>query len=588
MSAKEPVRNPQVPGDVASMAADIRPVALQNVPQATELVQIAESRYRFAADMTGGVFAVEHNGPNLAHPLKGHHGLRQQLAAAYFTTYGRAPSSNALTDAVSVIEGRALNSTREQIELRIAPHGKGVVLDLGTADGRCVIVTPTGWRVSERSPVVFRRTELTNPLPDPIPGGSIDALRDVLNVTVGSWQALVAWLTASLIPNLPHPVLLLTGEQGTGKTTAARMIAELIDPSGAPLIAPPDRIERWFEAANGSWVIGIDNLSSISDWLSDALCRAVTGDALRKRTLYADMGTTIVQFRRCVILTGIGVTATRGDLAERLLTVELHRIDSGRRQPESELLSLYRAAHPQVLGALLDLLVQVLAARSDLRLENLPRMADYAQILAAIDSVTGWNTLPAYLQAGSDIASEMVANDPVGAAVMSLIEDVNDWQGTPTELLAALNERRGETRQLRGWPNQPNRLSQMLNRVAPALRDLGINAELTRTSRSRIWQIQAISGCSDKPSLPSPPSPLRQILGVATSDRSGGPVTEPAGVMSSTESSQAQPPLAIWLTDDDHDGNLIAKSGTHRTCGACGDVLLTPDQNSFNCPRCAT
>jgi len=584
---------PQVPGDVAAMAAEVKPAASQNVPISAELVQIAERRYRFAADLNGNTFAVEHDGPNLAHPLRGSHGLRQQLSAEYYDSRGRAPSSNALTDAVSVIEGRAQNAARERIELRVAEHADGVVLDLGTPDGRCVIATPAGWQIADRSPVVFRRTELTNPLPDPVHGGDIDALRDVLNVTAGSWQALVGWLIAAMIPNLPHPILLLTGEQGTGKTTAARMIADLIDPSGAPLIAPPRGDDRWIEAAHGSWVIGIDNLSSIPGWLSDALCRASTGEAMRKRTLYSDTGTTVVRFRRCVLLTGIGITAARGDLAERLLTVELDRIGSDRRRPEADLTHRYRAAHPQVLGGLLDLLVQVLAVRDTLTLEHLPRMADYARVLAALDHVTGWDTLPNYLQAGSDMAAELAANDPVGAAVIKLIEHGGDWQGTATELLAALNTLRGDTRPPAGWPTSPSQLSTRVKRAATGLLDLGIDATHGRTGRARLWTVRRVNNSREQPSSPSSPSqpaPMLAFSGDSTgdgSDAGDGTMTAPAGEPSPLDPLSMQAQTAIEHPDDGSDGDLRAVLSTPVECADCGDLVDAPDLTGSYCHRCA-
>jgi hypothetical protein len=38
---------------------------------------------------------------------------------------------------------------------------------VGSADGRVVQVTPAGWSVLGTSPVLFRRTAFTGPLPDP-------------------------------------------------------------------------------------------------------------------------------------------------------------------------------------------------------------------------------------------------------------------------------------------------------------------------------------------------------------------------------------------------------------------------------------
>jgi hypothetical protein len=69
---------------------------------------------------------------------------------------------------------------------------------------------------------------------------------------------------------------------------------------------------QWVTAASGAWVIALDNLSHVTDWLSDSLCRAVTGDANVRRALYTDNDTHVIAFKRCLILNGIDLGAVRG------------------------------------------------------------------------------------------------------------------------------------------------------------------------------------------------------------------------------------------------------------------------------------
>ena len=47
----------------------------------------------------------------------------------------------------------------------------------------------------------------------------------------------------------------------------------------------------------------------------------------------------------------------------------------------------YAAVRPRVFGAILDLLSMVLAELPNVHLERLPRMADFARVLAAMDRV---------------------------------------------------------------------------------------------------------------------------------------------------------------------------------------------------------
>ena len=152
------------------------------------------------------------------------------------------------------------------------------------AAGVGVVVGPEVWRVRDRSPVVFRLTALTLPPPLPVRGGSLEELREQLNVTDETWPLLVGWLVAAMLPDLDRPIALLTGEQGTGKSTAARLLVGLLDPSNAPLRSMPRDEETWAVSAAASYVVGIDNIWTIPRWFSDALCRVVSVDGIVRRT----------------------------------------------------------------------------------------------------------------------------------------------------------------------------------------------------------------------------------------------------------------------------------------------------------------
>ncbi len=94
-------------------------------------------------------------------------------------------------------------------------------------------------------------------------GGDLDELWGLLNVAELDRPLVLAWLVAALIENIPHPVLSFTGEQGTGKTTAARIVTSLLDPSPVPLRKPSRDAEAWITAASASWIVAVDNISTV-------------------------------------------------------------------------------------------------------------------------------------------------------------------------------------------------------------------------------------------------------------------------------------------------------------------------------------
>ena len=56
----------------------------------------------------------------------------------------------------------------------------------------------------------------------------------------------------------------------------------------------------------------------------------------------------------------------------------------------------WAAAMPHILGGLLDLAADIHKRLPSIEVEKLPRMADYALVLAAIDEVLGTNGLERY------------------------------------------------------------------------------------------------------------------------------------------------------------------------------------------------
>jgi len=299
--------------------------------------------------------------------------------------------------------------------------------------------------------------------------------------------------------------VLLNGEQGTGKTTAGRLLSALIDPSSAQVRGTPRDLEGWALAASGSWVVVLDNLSSIREWLSDAICRACTGEGMVRRTLYSDDGLSVLSFRRAIVLTAIDAGSLRGDLGDRLAKVELNRIAPEDRRPDKDIADAFAAAHPAILGALLDLFARVLSELPKVDRANLPRMADFARVLIALDRVTGWRSLDAYTAMGTSIATDVVAGDDVVDAVAQFALSQGTWTGTATELLKEITT---SDRPPRDWPRAANALSGRLKRAAPALRAVGVGVIFGQrgSTRRAITLTTTTDGDRDRSSPSSSPS----------------------------------------------------------------------------------
>jgi hypothetical protein len=451
--------------------------------QSTELVELARTKWRVGRDAQGGSFAVPLEGPPIARRIGyGPASLGNELAAMYSKAFGKTPGRSAIVDAIAVLDGEAAQVEREPVFVRVGHHGGRVIIDRGAGLKPFVVISPGKFEETAESPVTFRRTDLTGVLPAPLVGGTPADLATLVNVSSSDFWLLWAWMVAAVL-DIPLPILFLTGEQGTGKTRAAGTIARILDPSSVPVRSGPRDLDSWAVAASGCHVSALDNMSAIPEWLSDALCRASTGEGLVKRQLYTDSGLSVIHLRKPVIITSIDAGALRGDLGERLVMVELERIRSVDRLTDSSLEGHFERLHPVLFGVLCQLVAEVLKRLPSIHLTEMPRMADFSKVLAALDNALGWNALETYIGSLDRVASDVLAGDPLGQAIRLLVESYGgSWVGTMSDLLQGLEPYRTERT---AFPKTPATLGNAIKRLAPALRSAGIEVDYGRSAGSR-------------------------------------------------------------------------------------------------------
>lgn len=418
-------------------------------------------------------------------PLKSA-GFARWIKKLFYEREGKPPSNQTFGDSLAVLEAKAVFDGNEHATyVRVAERRGNIYLDLADSKWRAIEITPTGWHPISNPPVKFVRHNGMMPIPMPSAGGSVGALKKHINCPDDNdLYLIVGWLMGVLQGQGPFAILALQGEHGNAKSTAARMLKKLVDPSKANVRSAPRSEHDLIISAHKSRALCFDNLSGIPPWLSDALCRLSTGGGFSTRELYSDSEEVIYDVQRPVLLNGIDDYATRQDLIDRVVAVQLPKISEQSRRPESEIWADFEEDRPAILGALLDGVSVALSRVDQVKLERQPRMADFTRWVTAAEPGLGWKDgafLRAYAANRTEAIETGLESDYVAVAVRHLMSGQELWEGTATELLDELAlHTKDEIKRGRCWPKNNRSLSNRVRRIAPALRAGGLTVEFER------------------------------------------------------------------------------------------------------------
>ncbi len=412
---------------------------------------------------------------------------------------GLAPSQEIIRTACLTVGASARFDGQEHaLHVRSAWHNGCIWLDM---DGsRAVRVKPGKWDIVAEPPVLFRSFAHQLPLAGPVRGGDLREVLRFVNLRGEDDKLLFpCYLVAAQVPDVPIVSLVVHGVQGAAKSSLLKVVKRLLDPSRVELRGGAANQEEFALAASQNRVLFLDNITSMPDWLSDALCRAVTGDGWSKRTLYTDEDSTILEYQGVVGVAGINLVADRPDLLDRSLILALEPLSAADRQPEETFWAEFGRARPRLLGALLDALAKAMEIRPTLMARDLPRMADFALWGAAAAEALGARAasfLSAYKVNVSRQNDAAVEASPVAQAILEMMAGRTEWQGSPTELLAELQDvavvLRLDTR-CKEWPKSASWVGRRVNEVAQNLLALGIRAKPDRCGTRRWVAITKVS-----------------------------------------------------------------------------------------------
>ncbi|MFA6305630.1 MAG: hypothetical protein WC651_02790 [Candidatus Gracilibacteria bacterium] len=431
--------------------------------------------------------------------LNGKH-FKRWLCGLFWKIHRKAASSTAMSSALNILESKAyFEGEKITLETRIAPRDNTIWYDLSNEKWQAIKIDSLGWEIVDHPPIIFRPHAHQRQQVIPAKGdGDAKALLPFVNLAKKEQGLLImVYLIACFVPSIPHPIPILYGAQGASKTTLARKLRSLVDPSSVEVLSLPTDEKELVQQLSHHYFAFFDNISYMPDWVSDVLCRAVTGEGFSKRELYSNDEDVIYNFIRCIGLNGINIAAKKPDLLDRAILLKLERITKDKRKGEKEIWDKFEKMKPIILAGIFDVLSGAMKIRDSIRLSEVPRMVDFTIWGCAIAEALGSpqkDFLDAYYTNIGDQNDEAINENSVATAIMSFMEVENTWEGSSSFLLEELNtiaEKEKLDAKGSGWPKSASALSRRLNEVKTNLAEKGILLESKKISGGkRIITIQ--------------------------------------------------------------------------------------------------
>jgi hypothetical protein len=452
--------------------------------------------------------------------------FRMYLANLMYEREGKVIGSEALNAALNVLHFKAMRNRQITLYNRVAPdpEGNGIWLDMADAMNRAYYITKEGWTLETDVPALFKRYSHQKALPEAVRGGDPWKILNYVNlgktpsvkVSENASQALEALAKkyrqkkllflvdniSRLFPDMPHPVSILHGGAGTFKSTMQIFTRGIIDPSSVPTFGMPKDAATLIQNLEHHYIPIFDNLSTIPEWMSNILCRAVTGEGQEVRALYTDDDVVIREYLRCVNTNGLNIPAQKGDLLSRGLIYETVPMPDQRRTLE-ELNASYEKDRPHILGGYLDAASSALKLLGSVTPPKTFRLADFTKVGYVLAQALGEDPQD-FIDAFEDNIEcqheEITQSNQVAKAFLDWCEIYLDqpqedspYTATPETVFGDIQDKADGLKiniKSRTWPKAAHIFTRKLNEARESIASKGWHYEIVHNGKHReflIW-----------------------------------------------------------------------------------------------------
>lgn len=452
----------------ASSTSDVSPLTARDM-----LFKLADGMTLFSDDQSKPYFFYE--GEAFSAPSIH---VKNRLTHHYLQEMEDLPPKKELNAVLNILESRArFDGPRISLFNRVAKSGDAILYDL--RDKRYVQVTSKGWEMVPSYPL-FRRYQHLQPQTMPQAGGDPWEVFKFLTVPEESRLLVMSYLISLFVPQIAHPVLAVCGDQGSSKSFFCSVINRLVDPTLTERVIQPKNERDLIQTLRQKYVTVLDNLSKIDNRVSDIFCQVCTGGSVSYRELFTNEGENIAQFRHVVILNSINLAIVNADLMDRSIILKLRRIEKVDRKPEHELWEAFDASRASILGGIFDTVAKAMAIYPTVKVEQLPRLADFAKWGYAIAEALGKSGdqfLADFTQNVKRQNESVVEKNVLCQAVLTLMAEGKPFLAKVGDAHETLKSIAKQDAKDETFPKLPHLMRAALDRLRASLLEHGISYE---------------------------------------------------------------------------------------------------------------
>lgn len=312
------------------------------------------------------------------------------------------PSSTASAQAQAHLKMLALNSNHRTLCRRITIRKGNVYYDLGLDKNRYLKISKAQVGVVETTRLLFLRNSVFLPQVEPDltgqPEGILSLIDKHFHIKQESDKIILATFLIGCFftSKVSTPILQVYGEKGSGKTLFIEHILSLLNPTSAGGYSLPRKADDVAIVLSSDYMVIFDNVSWISNEISDLFCRNCTGGTQVKRRFFTDNSQRLLKLGAVVVFNSTHQSVMRSDLADRTLYFQLERFRQEERQGDYTLNRSWKKDLPAFFGDLCLAVQGVLNDSQEAEYQSPIRLTDWYELCVKAGRQLGYSEEDVY------------------------------------------------------------------------------------------------------------------------------------------------------------------------------------------------